>query len=76
MATEDPQAINVRAVALSLAVLHHGLANLAERAIPSNSKTVTTTADWFYDWLMDVNVDYKPPRNGNGNDNRRGKKRS
>ncbi len=38
---------NPRTVALTLAVLHHGLSNLAERSIPPRSDTVIETAKDF-----------------------------
>jgi hypothetical protein len=37
--TDDP-----RVVALALAVMHHGLSNLAERSIPPKPETVIATA--------------------------------
>lgn len=42
----------IRALALTLAVLHHGLANFAEKSIPAKSDTVMETAKKFEDWLL------------------------
>lgn len=44
--TDDP-----RALALAMAVMHHGLANLAERSVPSRAETVLDTAQIFEDHL-------------------------
>lgn len=43
-----------RAVALSLAVLHHGLSCLASNSIPAGNKTVMATADDFYHHLNSI----------------------
>lgn len=40
--TDDPKTL-----ALALAVMHHGLSNLAERSIPPRAETVLDTADMF-----------------------------
>lgn len=36
-----------RSLALALAVMHHGMSNLAERSIPPRAETVLDTADMF-----------------------------
>lgn len=68
MATFDeeptPPLDSVRFWALALAVVHHGLACLAEKAVPSRANTVTATADEFEDWLNEVPTD----------DNKRGRR--
>ena len=43
---------DVKALALTLAVLHHGLANFAEKSIPARSETVMETAQKFEAWLL------------------------
>jgi hypothetical protein len=40
-----------KAVALTLAVLHHGFSNLADRSVPAGYSTVIATADKFKEWL-------------------------
>lgn len=42
-----------RWIALGLAVLHHGLSNLAEKSIPSRAETVLDTAHKFEEWLLE-----------------------
>jgi hypothetical protein len=42
---------DARAVALALAVMHHGLSNLAEGSIPSRTGTVMDTAEDFERYL-------------------------
>lgn len=38
---------DTKVAALALAVMHHGLSNLAERSIPPKAETVMDTADMF-----------------------------
>lgn len=43
-------------LSLLLAVIHHGLANLAERAVPARAEKVTETAMVFEDHLNEVPI--------------------
>ena len=45
---------NNKFLGLLLAVVHHGLANLAERSVPPRTDTVVGTAMDFEDHLNDV----------------------
>lgn len=56
--SEDP-----RTVALALAVMHHGLSNLAEGSIPSRTDTVLETASMFERHL---NGEEQPPSRPQG----------
>jgi hypothetical protein len=40
-----------RGLALTLAVIHHGLSCLSERSIPAKVETVLKTADDFDNWV-------------------------
>lgn len=40
-----------RVIALTLAVIHHGLSNFASATVPPGWMTVLDTADKFRDWL-------------------------
>jgi len=40
-----------RGLSLVLAVLHHGLANFADKSIPAGTQTVIATAERFEDHL-------------------------
>jgi hypothetical protein len=59
--SEDP-----RAVALALAVMHHGLSNLAEGSIPSRTGTVMDTAADFERYLNGEDRQARPPTNSAG----------
>lgn len=43
-----------RVLGLFGAVLHHGLANLAQKAVPARAESVVATAKTFEDYLNDV----------------------
>lgn len=48
---------NNRFLSLLLAVLHHGLGNLADNSVPARSTTIVGTAMEFEDHLDDVPTD-------------------
>lgn len=53
METAPLPARHVRLGALFAAVLHHGLANMAERTVPCHGGTVVETAHLFEKYVMD-----------------------
>lgn len=58
VAFQDPNPWNrPETVALALAVLHHGLSNLAERSIPPRAETIVDTATKFQKHLRGETLD-------------------
>lgn len=51
--TDDGVSVN-RVVALSMSVLHHGMACLAKDVVPANKGTVVATARVFESYLEDT----------------------
>lgn len=60
---------DVRCFSLLMAVLHHGLSNIADKAVPSRPDTVLQTAKHFEPYVQ--NGTLLP--NGNGRKHNRGK---
>lgn len=49
---KQTEEIVTRSVALGLAVIHHGLANFASKAVPSGWSTAISTAEKFHAYML------------------------